>query len=190
MFRGTRRGRADRAGRSRESGQALLELALIAPILIMLLAGLVQFALIFESQIGITNAVREAARRGASLAAPDQPTAQANATWTLGQLQTLLANSQTHSGSRDTIEVCIVTPASKPLDASGTTQVVVRITESYRHPLFLPIVDLILDGIDGVSDRSLAASTFTEFHVEQTGVPNVGSGGFARSPAGGTFCTP
>jgi hypothetical protein len=61
---------------------------------------------------------------------------------------------------------------------------------SYRHPLFLPIVDLILDGIDGVTDQSLTASTSTEFHVEQPGDNSVGIGGVARFPADFTPCTP
>jgi Flp pilus assembly protein TadG len=173
----------------RESGQALLELALVAPILIMLLAGLVQFALIFERQIGINNAVREAARRTATFDTPDVATAQTNATWALGQVQSLLANAQVHEASRETIEVCIVTPASPDdVDVANNAQVVVRITVSYRHPVFLPIVDLILDGIDGVTDRSLKASTTAQFRVEQTGSHNVDTGAYARNNSDTTPC--
>ncbi|MEO8272472.1 MAG: TadE family protein [Chloroflexota bacterium] len=168
------------AHRRGQSGQALLELALVAPILILILAGLVQFALIFETQIGINNAVREAARRGASLTTPDGATAQANANWTLTELQSVLGNSQTHDPSRDKLEVCFFTPA-QPLDASGKAQVMVRITASYSHPLFLPLVNLILDGIDGVPDNSLAAGYTTQFHVEQTTDTNIGEGAFARN---------
>lgn len=174
----------------RQPGQALIEFALVAPILILILAGLVQFALIFERQVGINNAVREGARRAATYAAPDQGTAQANAVWTLAQVQSLLGNSQTHEAARDNIEVCIVNPAGYSTDPSGNVQVVVRIKESYRHPLFLPIVDLILDGIDGVTDHSLLASMSTEFVVEQPGSNNVGSGGAARSNGSVTPCTP
>src|SRR4029077_3700786 len=90
---------------SRESGQALLELALVAPVLILILAGLVQFALIFETQIGIDNAIREAARRGATLDT-DTTNMQANANWVLAQAQTLLGNSQGHDVTLDTVDVC------------------------------------------------------------------------------------
>lgn len=190
MFRHADRGRAPGATGDGQSGQALLELALIAPILIMLLAGLVQFALIFETQIGINNAIREAARRAAALAAPDDATAQVNADWTLAQVKLLLANAQNHDASFDTIEVCIVRPSAYPTDPSGNPQVVVRIKDTYRHPVFLPIVSMILDGIDGTADGRLAASNSTEFHVEQTGTITVSNGGVARSPAGGGFCTP
>jgi Flp pilus assembly protein TadG len=175
---------ADRRG---ESGQALLELALVAPVIILLLMGLVQFALIYERQVGITNAVREAARRTAALDVTSPALAQTNATWALGELQTLLNNAQAHEASRDTIEVCIGTPAVNPNDAAGNAQVMVRITDSYKHPLWLPIVTQILDGIDGVNDESLAASTVAEFRVEQPGPNNVG-GQYARSN-GGTITT-
>jgi hypothetical protein len=147
-----------------------------------MLMGLVQLALIFERQIGIENAVREAARRAATFDTPDPGTAATNAAWTLTTLQTLLGNAQSHETSRDDIEVCIVTPAPpNDVDVAGNAQVVVRITASYRHPLFLPFITQILDGIDGVSDESLRASTQTEFHVEQEGSNNIGAGAPART---------
>ena len=177
--------------RARQRGQSLVELALITPVLLIILMGLVQFALIFERQIGIDNAIREAARRAATLETKTDAAAQANATWTLGQVQSLLMNVQSYEASKDLIEVCIVTPASNPTDASGTAQVVVRIKDAYSHPLFLPIVSLILDPIDGVTDNALLASSSTEFHVEQSSpAPNVINGGVARSNGVNTLCTP
>ena len=74
-----------------------------------------------------------------------------------------------------TIEVCIGTPAANATDPAGNHQVDVRIKVWYRHPLFLPIVDLLLDNIDGTSDQSLLATNVTEFHVEQTGDNTVAS---------------
>jgi Flp pilus assembly protein TadG len=190
LYRFARRGRGAATKSSRESGQALIELALVAPILILILAGLVQFALIFERQIGIDNAIREAARRGATLDT-DTTNMQANANWTLGQAQTLLANSQNYEASRDTIEVCFFKPSANPTDPFGNAQVDVRVTDSYRHPLFLPIVDLLLDQIDGVQDRSLKATSTTEFHVEQTSaIPaDIGAGAGARSDGTTGTCT-
>jgi Flp pilus assembly protein TadG len=173
--------------RDRQSGQALLELALVAPIILLLLMGLIQFALIFERQIGIENAVREAARRTAALAAPNDATAQANANWAFLQLQTLLGNSQSHEASRDTISVCIFTPAApNNVDPSGNSQVMVKITESYRHPVFLPIVDLILDPIDGKTDQALNVTTSSTFHVEQSGSNTVSTNVYARTDTSDT----
>jgi Flp pilus assembly protein TadG len=169
-------------GKNRESGQAMLELALVAPIIILLLTGLTQFALIFERQIGIENAVREAARRTAALAAPDDATALTNAHWGFDQLTTLLGNSQSHESSRDKISVCIFTPASpNNVDPAGNSQVVVKITETYRHPLWLPIITQILDGIDGTTDQALAVTTSSQFHVEQAGSNTVSNNIYWRT---------
>src|SRR5918995_3869574 len=55
-----------RRRRDRESGQALLELALVVPILVLIALAIFQFAFVIESQMGLTNAVREAARRVAA----------------------------------------------------------------------------------------------------------------------------
>lgn len=47
-----------------KQGQALVELALVLPILIMLVMGTVEFGRIFHSYLLITNATREGARAG------------------------------------------------------------------------------------------------------------------------------
>lgn len=45
-----------------EKGQGLVEFALVLPLLLLLLLGIIQFGIIFSSQIAITNAAREGAR--------------------------------------------------------------------------------------------------------------------------------
>ena len=47
---------------AKEHGQALTELALILPILLLLLMAIIQFGLIFSGQIAIAGAAREGAR--------------------------------------------------------------------------------------------------------------------------------
>jgi Flp pilus assembly protein TadG len=158
----------------RAAGQALVELALVAPILILIVASIVQLAIIFERQIGIENAVREAARRGATQATPDSTTAAANATWTLAQLNVLLGNSQTHDAGQDQgLQACYVTPATP--DVSGNMQVFVTVHAGYLHPVFLPLISNILDGIDGSSDGGLRVDTSSTFRVEQAGTNDIGS---------------
>jgi Flp pilus assembly protein TadG len=161
---------ADRASTApRASGQALVEFALVATILVLLLAGLSQFGLIAERQIGISNAVREAARRGATQATTSG-NAATNATWTLGQLQTLLSNAQDYQSAKvSNMQVCFYTPASpNDVDPSGATQDWVTVQLTYAHPLFLPLINVILDGIDGTSDQALQISSSATFHVESS----------------------
>jgi len=48
-----------------ERGQTLVELALVLPVLVLILFGILEFGRIFHSYIVITNAAREGARLGA-----------------------------------------------------------------------------------------------------------------------------
>jgi Flp pilus assembly protein TadG len=63
-----------------KTGQALVEFAIVLPIALLILAGILQFGLIFSSAIGLNNAVREAARYGSVLTTVDAATATANET--------------------------------------------------------------------------------------------------------------
>jgi Flp pilus assembly protein TadG len=175
--------------RTGERGQALIELAVVAPILILIIAGLVQFGVIWERQIGINNAIRDAARISATWEAKDTGTALSNAQATVDKVRALLTNSQTYDENRMTVEVCVGTPSAHPLDPASNHQVDVRIKIEYRHPLFLPLVDLILDGIDGSNDQSLLASNVTEFHVEQSGDNNIASQAATFPVVSGATCT-
>lgn len=150
-----------------------MELALVVPILLLIVVSIVQLAIIFERQIGIENAVREAARRGATQATPDGTVAAANAVWTLGQLNTLLGNTQTHDAAQDVgLQVCYSTPAAP--DVSNNMQVLVTVHAGYLHPVFLPLISNILDMIDGVPDGALRADSSSTFRVEQAGSNDVG----------------
>jgi len=52
----------------------------------------------------------------------------------------------------------------------------VRVSMTYAHPLFLPLINIILDGIDGTNDQALQISTSATFHVEQSGSNDIGTG--------------
>jgi Flp pilus assembly protein TadG len=49
----------------REQGQAIVELALVLPIMLMLLLGIVQFGTVFRDYIALTDATRVGARQAA-----------------------------------------------------------------------------------------------------------------------------
>jgi Flp pilus assembly protein TadG len=51
--------------RRRESGQTLVEFALVLPVLCMVLFGIIQFGITFNAYITLTNATRAGARQGA-----------------------------------------------------------------------------------------------------------------------------
>ena len=134
-----------------------------------------QFAVILAAQIGITNAVRETAR----LAATTTPTTTTAEVAVNGQgVYTALADSSTGllsknvfaytasglvtSGLGDTM-ICYRTGT----DPAGDLAVIVRVDASYVHPLFIPLVSSILDGLDGnSSDGGLRIGANEEMRVE------------------------
>ena len=145
-----------------ERGQALLELAIVTPILALLILAIVQFAFVLETQMGLTNAVREAARRAA---ADVDPTTQANLATTSDvatQLDSLLAaNVQGYQSSRlwqqatdgsqhldsPTVTFCSYTVGT---GASATTNYEVTVYVAYRNPVFFPLLAYATDFVDGV----------------------------------------
>lgn len=58
------------AGSRRDSGASALEFAIVVPVLMMLIFGLLEFGFIFQGQLAVTHAARE----GARLAAVHDPT--------------------------------------------------------------------------------------------------------------------
>ena len=161
------------AARTRSSGQALAELALVLPILALLLLGTIQFSFILAAQIGVTNAVREGARL-AAVTTPTSTSIQANAnaieiynglTGANGLLaRNVFAYSNANvvvTGTPDT-SVCYYNFT----DATTAPSVKVKVQVVYRHPIFLPLLDGLLDGIDGVSDGGLRIGASEELRVE------------------------
>ena len=61
-----------RRAERRQRGQSLVETAIVVPILLLLVAAVVDFGRIFDAQIVLTNAVREGARYG-TLRDPQPP---------------------------------------------------------------------------------------------------------------------
>jgi Flp pilus assembly protein TadG len=151
------------------AGQALVEFALVAPIMVLIFAALVQLALIYERQIGIENAVRDGARRAATYETVDQADADVNGpfTWQLvfGSGGLMESNVQSYDSSGGTVHdatVCYRTQTS----AAGVASVLVKVSVGYSHPLFLPLISPIIDGFDGVSDNAFRVDTSSEFQVD------------------------
>jgi Flp pilus assembly protein TadG len=58
--------------RKRQEGQAMVEFVIVAPILLLLVFGIVQFGILFNNYVALTDAVRNGARQAAvSRQAPD-----------------------------------------------------------------------------------------------------------------------
>lgn len=124
----------------REDGQAMVEFALILPLLILLLCGIIDFGWIFGNQISMNNASREAARFMAINYDSTKTLAQ-NQTVADGILRARLATM--NDGS-----------LSVTFTQSGET---VTVYATYPLPILTPVLSTILgdDTIDIDSSTSM-----------------------------------
>ncbi len=113
-------------------GQSMVETALVLPIIILLLVGIIDFGLLFNNYIVLSNATREAARK-AAVGATDEFIAQtvANLTGTLDQSRIVIQVSPTESQRRHGVEVTV--------------------QADYENLLITPIIGAFFD--DGAANR-------------------------------------
>jgi Flp pilus assembly protein TadG len=170
--------------RSRESeaGQGLVELALVAPILVFLIMAIFQFAFVLETQMGLTNAVREAARRAAADVDPTTKANLATEADLLPQLDSLLAsNIQGYSSSRlwtagdggahdpsPQVTFCSYTVGT---GGSATTNYRVIVYVAYKNPVFFPLLGYATDLADGVSNGTWDLVAQASMRLEGDGAP-------------------
>lgn len=175
----------------RSSGQSLAEFALLVPVLAMIFLSIVQFAFIFAAQVGVTNALREAARLGA-ITTPTTTTGQATSNGqgvynaltdpSTGLLRkNVMAYSPSNvvtAGTGDTM-VCY----RLGTDAAGKPFVQVKVDVSYVHPLFVPLIAPILSGLDGnPTDGGLRIGASEEMRVENDEIVPPYTGGLSATP--------
>ena len=147
----------------------MAEFALVLPIALLIIFGIIQFGFLFGSQIGMVNALRETVRYASTSAVNDASTANDSTDAICDYL--LDAN-----GALDKMpgyESAFAGPASVAYQSyadphGGTPTYSVRITvyAEYRHLLLVPLVNVILDGLDGSSDGRFRLSATETMRVE------------------------
>ena len=135
---------------ARERGQALLEFALVVPIFLVLVFGIIDFGWALRSWITVTNAAREGARIGAvhaaagtvgecSVASGDAP---------VGGMPTIAARACKTADTLDTNSTAVAIDGADldgpagPVGA-GLTGNSVTVTLTYRHDFLTPLGSLI-----------------------------------------------
>jgi Flp pilus assembly protein TadG len=125
-------GRSRRRGRRRERGQSLVEFALTAPILIMLLIGLIELGNGLNAYLTVLASARDAARLGAQGSASD--TAMANLVQDeTDRLSTVIPTS---CGGGTAPGTCITHTTLSGVDT-------VRVEVCYNHPLIVTGLGII-----------------------------------------------
>jgi Flp pilus assembly protein TadG len=165
--------------RDRSRGQALPEFALVAPIFFLLVFAVIQLALLFGAQNGLVNAVRDSTRRAATYRIND---ASFDST-TFGGICSVV---RTELDRRMRQEIPAFATASRSAtvayewksnnEPTGTTYfLVAHITVQYRHPLYVPLVGLLLDGFDGVTDNALRIDANEQMRIENPDIVTAGT---------------
>lgn len=157
-------------------GQALVEFALILPIALLILMGIIQFGFLFSGQIGVINAVREAARYGSTSPVSDATAANSSGT---NVCNYLLGTAATNPNAMSRVPgysvanvvrsgATYVRYESYTDPHAGTPTYSVRLTLhiDYKHPLLVPIVSAIIDGLDGATDSRLKLGATEAMRVE------------------------
>lgn len=144
----------------------MAEFALVLPLLLTLVLGIIQFGFLFGTHLGLANATREGARYGATLPTTDGSTSGevANHLWNAGAdtgaLDQALGFSEGSLASR-TVTYC------RYQLSNSTWHVRLNASVTYNHPLFIPIIGAILDPLDSPSTPSaFQVSLAEEMRVE------------------------
>lgn len=156
-----------------ESGQALLELALVTPILVLMIMAIFQFAYVIESQMGLTNAVREGARRAAATTTPAPVWADLGA-WVQAELcgdasapcDGGLLNQNVHGFDPDRLVPAMPTVTFCRYDAAGELQYRIQVDVSYEHPIFFGPMTFATDAVDGNPNGSWGMSASAQMRLE------------------------
>lgn len=127
----------------REDGQAMVEFALILPLLVLLLCGIIDFGWIFGNQITMNNASREAARFMAINYDSTKPL-EDNETVAEGIMQARLTTMDDAN-------------LSVTLSVSGE---VVMVSASYPLPILTPLLSTIL------GDDTITIDSSTSMRIE------------------------
>jgi Flp pilus assembly protein TadG len=163
----------------RDSGQALPEFALVAPLLFLVLFAIIQFGFLLGGQIGFTNGVREAARYASTV--PTATTAQVKTELQTRSLPKAIPgfNAANFDAAATAVSYGAYTNPDYTV-ADPSYSIKVRVTATYRHALFMPLVDIIVDFVDGTADRKLTATVTEEMRVENPRLTS--NGGLAACP--------
>lgn len=135
----------------------MVEFAIVLPVLALLLLAILQFAVLFSVQIGLTNAARETSRSASAIPIADATTAGTAATTfynrlrntTNGALKRNLApydaGALVESGSTADLSVRRTRVCYYSItDVSGAPAIMTLVEVEYRHPIFIPLISAVL----------------------------------------------
>lgn len=149
-------------------GQSLAEFAMVAPIFFLLVFSVIQLGLVFGTQNGLVNGVREAARRAATYRINDgsfDATVWSSICATI-ETEVKQLGDRTIPAYDDTRISPIVAYEWESNPESGDYFLVAHVSATYDHPLYVPLVSYFFDSSDGSSDGFITLSASEQMRVE------------------------
>jgi Flp pilus assembly protein TadG len=130
-----------------DSGAELIEFALVLPLLLLVFAGIVDFAILFQNYEVVTNAAREGARVGVLQ------------DFTATDVQNRVAKYLAASGLTAVAPVPTVTYSTLQLSVGGPSIDVIKVVVQYPHQFIFigPAMALVNGG--GIANLTLASSS-------------------------------
>jgi len=125
-----------------QRGQAMVELALVIPLIILLILAIIDFGRVYSAQLVLNHAVRAGARSAVVLDT-SKPEYDSNS-----EIKTKISAMINDDAQYITVNPADITITAIPW-AVGSY---VTVTASYKVELTAPIVRQIIDGRDGTTD--------------------------------------
>ena len=149
---------------------------MVAPIFFLLVFSVIQLGLIFASQNGLVDGVRNAARRAATYRVNDGsfdltiwPDICASiAAEVDAQLSKRVVGYNAANLTSSVTYEWVQTPDDDP--AVDEYFLVAHVSASYRNPLYVPLVSAFLDRADGTADDVLTLTASEQMRVENPGL--------------------
>jgi Flp pilus assembly protein TadG len=140
-----------------ERGQAMVEFALLFPVMALLFFGIIQMGFVFGGHIALINSVRDATRYASTAPVGSNPTTQ---------VTSAVARAIPGYAGGATVSYSYCYYADPVIAGVQTYSVRIHVSVTYGHVLFVPLVGKIIDGFDGASDNRFRVTVVEDMRVE------------------------
>ncbi|MBI2782082.1 MAG: pilus assembly protein [Chloroflexi bacterium] len=145
-----------------------MEFALIAPILFLLLFGIIQIGLVMAAQNGLVDAARDAARRAATYRINADSFSLTVFPSICDSIKKTFDDHLRPSipGYSNANRTRTITYEWQQDPIAGQYFLVAHVVGTYKNPLYVPLVSQFLDGTDGTNDGKLELRASEQMRVE------------------------